>query len=293
MQGRIGRLITLALLGAHLLAGTISRSPHEVGEVLLREMAIRDGKVILRVDSGGCTDTSSIRPRVRLEPGPAGQIPRYTATFERVRPDDCKAFLLQGVELEYRIVEDLGIRGAHILTLTNPLQPAGSPAASRGSALQDALLASTLQAIQLETKGYEERLKTAEGGTGPAGNVERFKGRLAEMKELLAKFQAMAPGEYPVPAAESPEPLLQEPGYGPVVPAQPRRFRVKVKAPLKVGALLEVPGTSKSGPFFHLAGGDTSHLKPGRTYDVMAYLVYRREYVGLMTDHYVHIGAVK
>lgn len=293
MQGRIGRLITAALLGAHLLAGAISRSPQEVGEVLLKEMAIRDGKVILRVDSGGCTDTSSIRPRVRLEPGPAGQIPRYTATFERVRPDDCKAFLLEGVELEYRIVEDLGIKGAHILTLTNPLQPAGSPAASRSSALQDALLASTLQAIQLETKGYEERLKTAEGGTGPAGNVERFKGRLVEMKELLAKFQTMAPGEYPMPMAESPEPLLQEPGYGPVVPARLRTFRVTVKAPLKAGALLEVPGTSRSGPFFHLAGGDTSRMKPGRAYEVTAYLVYRREYAGLITDHYVHVAAVK
>lgn len=293
MQGPIGRLMTAMLLGTHLLAGGVSRNPHEVGEVVLRELSIRDGKVILRVDSGGCTDTSSIRPRVRLEPSPAGQIPRYTATFERVRPDDCKALLLEGVELEYRIVEDLGIKGAHLLTLTNPLQPAGSPSANRASALQDALLASTLQAIQLETKGYEERLKTAEGGTGPAGNVERFKGRLVEMKGLLATFKAMGPGEYPAPAEESPEPLLQEPGYGPVVPARPRTLQVAVKAPLKAGVLLDVPGTSKSGPFFHLAGGDISPMKPGRTYEVTAYLVYRREYVGMITDHYVHIAVVK
>lgn len=293
MPSRASGLMTALFLGARLLSGGVAQTPHDLGEVLLRELTVRDGKVILRVDSGGCTDTSSIRPRVRLEPGPADQLPHYVATFERVRPDDCKALLLEGVELEYRIVEDLGIRGLHLLTLTNPVRPSGRVSANSGSALQEALLASTLQAIQLETRGYEERLKTAQAGTGPASNVERFRQRIAEMKELATRYKAMNPGEYPAPVAESAEPLFQGPGYGPVLPAQRRTFRVTVKKPLKAGALLDVPGTSKSGPFFHLAGGDTSPMKPGRTYDVTAYLVFRREYAGMITDHYVHIATVE
>ena len=42
--------------------------------------------------------------------------------------------------------------------------------------------------------------------------------------------------------------------YGPMVPAAPREAIITVTAPYGDGSLLEVEGSSKSGPFFHLAG---------------------------------------
>jgi hypothetical protein len=59
---------------------------------------------------------------------------------------------------------------------------------------------------------------------------------------------------------------------------------------------LSVEGTSKSGPFYHLAGiggGDYGILKKGKRYRLDLCLVYRREYFGLIGDYYVHVVSAR
>ncbi len=105
----------------------------------------------------------------------------------------------------------------------------------------------------------------------------------------------MPAGEYPDPVVAVPDTasvLDEATAYGPMVPAVLREAVVAVTAPYGDGSLLEVEGTSKSGPFFHLAGvrgGDPGILKPGKRYRVSLYLVYRREYFGFIGDYYVYV----
>ena len=276
-----------------LAAGTPSQNPRVLGEVVLHELSIQDGKVAIRVDSGGCTDKAAIRANLRKQKGPADLVPQVVVTFERVRADDCKALLLDGVRLEYDLVRDLGLSGRYTLVVANPVLRHDAVRETEGLALKRALLAATQRAIDLELRGYEARLKTAEAGTGPAGNVALFQNRVAEAKARLAQFQNMPPADYPMPTEEAPRPFDGEGQYGPVVPAQRQTIRVTPEAPCREGSLLGAEGATRSGPFYHVAGGAYERMEPGRTYNVTVYLVYKRDYFGHIPDNYVYIAEVK
>lgn len=285
------RLMTAALavlLSAPLSAGAVSQNQRELGEVALRELAVKDGKVIIRVDSGGCTDKAAIKANVRKEAGA-----RYVVTFERVRVDDCKAMLFDGIELEYDLSRDLGITGNHTLAVTNRVLSRSTAPVVAESTLKRELVASTLKAIDLEIRGYEKKLKTAQ-----SGNVETLKGRIAELEAQRQTFRKMNPDDYAVATSqeENPESVLGQAGFGPVTPARKRTVTVAVQEACKEGSLLPVEGTSKSGPFFHIAGiagSDYKLLKPGTRHELTLYLVYKREYFGFIQDHYVYIAEVK
>lgn len=282
-------IVALAvLLSAPLSAGAFSQSQRELGEVALRELVVKDDKVIIRVDSGGCTDKAAIKANVRKEAGT-----RYVVTFERVRVDDCKAMLFDGVELEYDLSKDLGITGDHTLTVTNRVLSHSTGPAAEESALKRELVASTLKAIDMELRAYEKKLKAAQ-----PGNVETLKGRIAEMKAQRETFQKLNPDDYAVETSKEEDPgsILGQAGYGPVTPARKRTVTVMVKEAYKEGSFLDAEGTSKSGPFFHvagIAGNDYRLLKPGTRHELTLYLVYKREYFGFIQDHYVYIAEVK
>jgi hypothetical protein len=97
-----------------------------LGPVVVRELAIRGGKLAFRVDSGGCTDAASFTVDVAKEEEIAQQCPHYRLTIRRVRADDCKALLLEGVLIELDLEKDLGLTGRFTVSIENPvLQLAG------------------------------------------------------------------------------------------------------------------------------------------------------------------------
>jgi hypothetical protein len=283
-------LFALLLAGLPVLPASaqelkVSRSPRELGTAVLRELAIQDGKIRFRVDSGGCTDAGSFKVRVRRLEGIARKSAHYQLTIERVRIDECKAMLWDGVEIELDLQRDLGLKGKYTLSVGNPVL--------------SNLLAATVRAFALEAEATRQKLKTSEEGTGPKENVEKFRQKLRDLEAERARFAGMRQEEYPAPVEKPADPasvLEESAGFGPVLPALIREVAVTVEGPLAEGALLSVEGTSKSGPFYHLAGiaGDEyGLLKPGKEYRLQLCLVYRREYFGFIGDYFAYVLGVR
>jgi len=162
--------------------------------------------------------------------------------------------------------------------------------------LRESLRQSTVSAIQLEIDAYTAKLQAAEEGTGPAENKAKFREIILALEAERERFDRMPADEYPDPVTGVPDTasvLDEATAFGPMVPAELREAVVTVEEPCDVGSLLPAEGASRSGPFFHLAGilrGDAAVLKPGTRYRLTLYLVYRREYFGLIGDYYVYVA---
>jgi hypothetical protein len=105
-----------------------SQNPRETGRVTLRELSIQADRIILRVESNGCTNAQSFRFHVKKDGNDSAGVPRYRLTIERIVADDCKALLLDGVEIELDLEKDLGIRGPATVSVDNPVVRApGAP----------------------------------------------------------------------------------------------------------------------------------------------------------------------
>jgi hypothetical protein len=119
------RYLLLALLLAALPATAqpqrFVEGQRALGPTVVRELAIRDGKLVFRVDSGGCTDAASFAVDVVKDPGMSAAVPHYRLTIRRVRADDCKALLLEGVLIELDLAKDLGLAGQYIVSVENPV----------------------------------------------------------------------------------------------------------------------------------------------------------------------------
>ncbi len=290
--------LVLALVAGFALplsAQRISHGPRELGVVVLQELVVKEEKVIIRVDSGGCTAKSSIRANIRKEKGITDRSPHYAVTFERVRIDECKAILSDGVLIEYDIPKDLGLAGLYTLAVTNWVFPRSEDAVVDEMILKRSLLDTTKRAIELEIRACEARLKTAQEGVGPAGNLEKFGNRVAALKGQLETFQKMDPFSYALPPAQTPAPdaFTEQAAFGPVTPPPKMTVTITVKEASKEGSVLEVEGMTKSGPFYHLAGGDFGRLKAGQKYEATVYLVFKRESLGFIPDYYVHLADAK
>ena len=263
----------------------ISGSPRELGLAVLRDVSIRDGKLTFLVDSNGCTDAGSFRVRASRQEGPAPKAAHYQLTIERVRSDECKAMVWEGVEIALDLRKDLGLKGAYTASVENPVL--------------SHLLAATRKAIALELDAARQKLKSAEEGTGPKENAERFRQKIRDLEAEQASFAGRQSEQYPTPVEKPYDPasVLESPaGSGPVLPPVIREAAVRLEAPCAEGDLLPVEGSSKSGPFYHLAGiagGDYGLLKPGKKLRLQLCLVYRREYFGLIGDWFVYVLSVR
>lgn len=165
---------------------------------------------------------------------------------------------------------------------------------------QKGCLKATVKAIEIEIGDYNQRLKLAERGVGPAGNTQRFKKKIEELRTELEKFRNMKPEEYMASAREDHkkkadffDEILKT---GPVIP--PEKVAVSILADEKCrdGVILNVIGMTRSGPFYHVAGivdDDYGLIKPNKKYELTIYLIYKREYVAFIPDYYVYIARVQ
>jgi hypothetical protein len=206
-------LLALLVIGFPASAQTtkVSHSPRELGTVVLRELEIRGGKLVFRVDSNGCTDASSFKVRASREEGLSPKVPHYRLVVERVRIDECKAMIWDGVLIELDLDKDLGLAGPCTVTVENPvfpgqgMLPAALPQADSGAELQTSLLRSTMKGIELEIEAEQ------------------------------AGFAGMKPEEYPEPVKERPgsASVFDQPAdFGPVLPPVTRDVVVTVDGPL-------------------------------------------------------------
>ncbi|MBN1835803.1 MAG: hypothetical protein JW820_08125 [Spirochaetales bacterium] len=123
----VAGLLALLLAGLPVFGETleVSGSPRELGTAVLRDLGIREGTISFRVDSNGCTDAQSFTVQVDREEGITPKAPHYRLTIQRVRIDECKAMLWDGVVIELELERDLGLTGTYTLSVTNPVLAEG------------------------------------------------------------------------------------------------------------------------------------------------------------------------
>ena len=121
-------VVFFVLLGGMRLCAEpvrLSNSPRELGAAVLRELSIREGAISFRVDSNGCTDAASFRYRTERHDGMGPKTPHYLLTIERVRVDECKAMLWEGVVIEVDLEEVVGLSGSYTISVVNPVLSKG------------------------------------------------------------------------------------------------------------------------------------------------------------------------
>ncbi|MCZ8086804.1 MAG: hypothetical protein ACK5WW_11135 [Brevundimonas sp.] len=88
----------------------------EIGEAdeTVRSAHFEDGRLMVRVDSNGCTSAANFEVRL------VGDRPA-ALTLERVRPDPCRALVPEGVEVSWTYAE-LGLEASDSVRLMNAIR---------------------------------------------------------------------------------------------------------------------------------------------------------------------------
>ena len=323
-----GALILAIALLTVIPTGLLAQTPdaRRTGEEVLYEALLGAGDFLIVVESNGCTRKESFQVEAVKSKNPDGSI-HYAFTVRRKAPDECKR-MPERVVIHFNLEKDLGITGKYTYSLTNRIFPApaeenslyqliekyftlqpGTPRVSEQSRKDSAVsagmespFASALK-DELNRLGLQVRSELKKAMIfAIESEIARYRQRgdqkkVSELSEQLKKFQTMAEADFPLPP-EEPE-QAGETAFqsdGPVLPPQVREARITVTKPLRQGAIIEVAGMSKSGPFYHLAGsrGDIlSALTPGQKYDVFLLLIYKREYFGPIPNYYVYLAGLR
>lgn len=263
------------------------------GLAVLRGLRLEGGKLFVRVSSGGCTSKESFQVEVKPLEDDA-----LLLSLHRVVPDRCKALLLDGVELEYDLLEELGIRAPFRLKVANPIYPSplfcegegltGKSEArelSEEEALSLDLLKATRKAIELEIERESSRQ-----------NPDPV--YLEELKGFRRRFDSMSLEEYAssISADDGSSPF----SFGPLVPPMPREVELLSLPSGFDGELLELIGQSKSGPFYHISGVSPEarlKLREGRAakgpFKARLRLVFKRRYFGHIPNYYVYLEEIR
>ncbi len=288
---------TLSVIDTYLLK-EFSNEQQKTGIEILKELAIGEKKISIRVRTGGCTGKDNIKPYIMTFLDQEKNIPVCEITFVRTSPDFCKAFFPEGINIVYDIEKDLKIKGPCIIKVNNPIftenlikwftifgkeeMPVAvdTDKALEEYALKLNLISSTIKAMEMEIQRYEQ--------SSHSDKEEK----IAYLKNELKKFKNMKPEEY-VSERKEQEKDPFDTSFGPLMPPIKKEVEVIVKDRLSIGSMLEIVGMTKSGPFYHVAGvsGELEKLPKGR-YKLEIFLVYKREYFGFIPNYYVYINKV-
>ena len=145
--------------------------------------------------------------------------------------------------------ERLGLRaGSDVYAMLHPDRiidlRAGALPGPEESDLKEGCLKAALLALELEQKNYLLKIEAARSGPGDPANIPRFERRLEELKREFLELKETCLDAYVLP--------------------EKKTVRVFLGAPVKENALLDAEGSTRSGPFYHLAGirgGDYGALK--------------------------------
>lgn len=279
--------------------------PSDIGLLALRAAEVKEHKISIKVNSGGCTDRDSVKLVLNKIGLMDNQVPIYEAVFFRQKPDFCKAFLPDGVTLTYDLEKDFGLKMPYMIHVKNPVVPivkeepyfsfqsmdASSDASSlkipKGSdeetSLKSELIQATINAIKLEMERYATSSRADK------------KEKLALLEKDLEHFEKMNPKDYLLKNSQEQageESEFESFGkFGPLMPPLEREAVVVVNDKLDYGSILTVTGMTRSGPFYHISGikkADLKCLSSGK-HKVRLYLVYKREYFAGIQDYYVYV----
>lgn len=96
-----------------------SLSPRQTGEEILEELTISPNTVTIKVGSNGCTDKNSFRVDVKKEDGITNKAPHYKLTIYRIKLDECKAIVDEGVLITFDLEKDCGLSGVYTFSIMN------------------------------------------------------------------------------------------------------------------------------------------------------------------------------
>ncbi len=116
-----GKKVFIILLAC--ISTTLSAGQRDKGEIVLKSLSIKNGKLSFETESGGCTTKKSFKINVESPKTGDGKLTNYIITITRIAPDDCKGFLPEGVLIEYDMEKDLGIKGGCTVTVKNMVLP--------------------------------------------------------------------------------------------------------------------------------------------------------------------------
>ena len=106
----------LCLLAASAVG--FAETPQGIEEVLMGLAA--DSKTLtVRAESGGCTEKRDFHIAVQKS---GDRALHHVLTIYRIRRDECKAFLLDGVELKFDLNKDLGLSGFYTYSVANKIR---------------------------------------------------------------------------------------------------------------------------------------------------------------------------
>ena len=106
-----------------IIAVTLAAGQRDKGEIVLKSLTVKDGKLSFGTETGGCTTKQSFKVNVETGKIAAGNTTNYILTISRIVPDDCKEFMLEGTVIEYDLEKDLGLKGNYTVTVKNMVQP--------------------------------------------------------------------------------------------------------------------------------------------------------------------------
>lgn len=265
--------------------------PTEEGILVLRSLNIEDHKIKIKVNANGCTDKNSIKAVVKKSSRIDSRVPDYKITFIREKPDNCKAFIPDGVVIEYDLKRDFNIQMPYTLEIENPVMPftkddpyftIGEIEIEEIQEIGQDVKNATIYAIQQEIERYKKR--------GEKEKVKKLENELKEIKQIKDE-------DFQIPEnVQEYESKSKDLSFGPIYPCKAIQTEIIADKIISIGDILKVKGMTRSGPFYHVAGirkDVLEKMKVGKTYKANLCLVYKREYFGFIPDYYVYLADVE